>query len=498
MEVKLSKANISYYYKALGIEFSREETAENIVPDTLPDVAEIVDADGMAILRGKDFSEGRISVSGMIFGYIIYRSEEGQLRRMPVQLPFSAHWDNASISQSCRSAVKLSISSFEGRIINSRKLLLRAEVSIAADIYQAVSCEYTDGVEDSQLELLNESITFSHVSAVGERTFTISEELQMPSSKPMIRNIMKYRVKLYCNEVKAVGSRIVVKGNAQLYVVYNGDNEEVCAAEFDIPFSQIYDTDCKGDITASNAVLMMTGIYLDANEAADEPSAQIKIEIGVVAQFCAWSESCVNCLCDAYSTRSEISMSLCSMKIKESKIGESTENSISVLVGTPAQPKSIVDAYAYTGKPRIENGECCWPITARVLYESEDGNIRSATGGAEFKCGADIRANYSADIREVAVKTVSGGIELRVPVNCFAVNEEEIGFATPEALSIDEDEKDIISQPSVVVLKADGNSTLWSIAKQFNTTIAAINEANPGIDAGIPEKGTLLLIAKKR
>ena len=132
MEIKLNKASVSYYSKVLDIEFSKEETAENIVPDTLPDVAEIVDADGMAILRGKDTSEGRINVNGMVFGYILYRAEDGQLRRMPVQLPFSAYWDNTSITQSCRSLVKLSVSSFEGRIINSRKLLLRADVALSA------------------------------------------------------------------------------------------------------------------------------------------------------------------------------------------------------------------------------------------------------------------------------------------------------------------------------------------------------------------------------
>ena len=118
MEIKLNKASVSYYSKVLDIEFSIEETAENIVPDTLPDVAEIVDADGMAILRGKDISEGRISVNGMVFGYILYRAEDGQLRRMPVQLPFSAYWDNTSITQSCRSLVKLSVSSFESLVLH--------------------------------------------------------------------------------------------------------------------------------------------------------------------------------------------------------------------------------------------------------------------------------------------------------------------------------------------------------------------------------------------
>jgi hypothetical protein len=131
------------------------------------------------------------------------------------------------------------------------------------------------------------------------------------------------------------------------------------------------------------------------------------------------------------------------------------------------------------------------------LYESDEGKISTSTGKCELKCDAAARIN--AEIGEVAAKAVSGGIELRIPVSYLVINEDEIGFATPEEIIVnDECEKNITGQPSVIVLKADGNTSLWSMAKQFNTTIGAISEANPGIGEGTPEKGTLLLIAKKR
>ncbi len=500
MEVKLNKDSVSYYSKVLCVEFSQEETAENIVPDTLPDIASVIDADAMAILRGKDISEGRINVNGMIFGYILYRSEEGEIRRMPVQLPFSAHWDNSSISQNCRTSVKLSVSSFEGRIINSRKIMLRAEVAVSADIFHTVSCDYTSGAECEQLELLNDSISFSHICAVGERTFSISEELQLPASKPAMASLIKYRAALCCSEVKAVGSRLVVKGNAALYVVYKSvEGGELCCADFTLPFSQIYDTDCDNDISAAAADLMMTGIYVDVDDLAGEAINSIKVEIGAVAQFCAWSESGINCLCDAYSTQNEITMTLGSSKIKESKVGVGGEENISVIISTTAQPKSITDAYTYLGKQRAENGACVWPLHARVLYESEDGQLLAAMNSIEIRREAETGSRVIAEIGDVSAKVISGGIEVRIPVKYNSVIEDEIGFATPAEITVNEDcVKDVAHQPSVVVIKADGNTTLWSMAKQFNTTIGTIIEANPGIANDVPEKGELLLVAKKR
>ena len=500
MEIKLNRDSISYYSKVLCIEFSQEETAENIVPDTLPDIATVVDADAMAVLRGKDISDGRLAVTGMVFGYILYRSEEGELRRMPVQLPFSAHWDNSSISQNSRSTVKLTVSSFEGRIINSRKLLLRAEIAVSAEIFHLVTCEYTSGAECEQLELLRENIEFSHICAVGERTFTISEELQLPAGKPQIDSVMKYRVKLFCNEVKAVGSRLVVKGNASLSVIYKAvDGGELCCADFMIPFSQIYDTDCNDDITAADAALMLTGIYLDANDTAAEPTGSIKIEIGAVAQFCAWSESKINCLCDAYSTQNEVSMVLGSSKLNESRIGAARDEIISLVINTQPSAKSITDVYTYLGKQRMENGACVWPLSAKVLYEGEEGSLISASGSAEIRTAIEAGAHAVAEIGEISGKIISGGLELRIPVKYSSVIEDEIGFATPEDLSFDEDcVKDISGQPSIFVIKTDGCTSLWSLAKQFNTTISTINEANPAVCNSVPEKGELLLIAKKR
>lgn len=500
MEVKLNKDSISYYSKVLCIEFSQEETAENIVPDTLPDIATVIDADAMAILRGKDISDGRLTVNGMIFGYILYRSEDGELRRMPVQLPFSAHWDNSSISQNCKSTVKLTVSSFEGRIINSRKLLLRAEVAVTAEIFHMVSCEYTSGAECEQLELLKENISFTHVCAVGERTFSVSEELQLPAGKPQIESVLKYRTKLCCNEVKAVGSRLVVKGCAALCIIYKAvDGGEICNADFSLPFSQIYDTDCSDDITAADATLMLTGIYLDANETTAEPTGSIKVEIGAVAQFCAWSESHINCLCDAYSTQNEVTMTLGSSKLKESKNSAARDEIISLIINTQSSAKGITDVYTYLGKQRMENGACVWPLNAKVIYESDDGEILSASGSVEIRTAIEAGARAAAEIGEISGKVMSGGVELRIPVKYSIVIDDEIGFATPEELSVDEEGiKDISRQPSIVVIKTDGCTSLWSMAKQFNTTISTIKEANPGVCGSIPEKGELLLIAKKR
>ncbi len=67
----------------------------------------------------------------------------------------------------------------------------------------------------------------------------------------------------------------------------------------------------------------------------------------------------------------------------------------------------------------------------------------------------------------------------------------------PLSLEISDDAEENYSEyPSLTVLRADDQTRLWNIAKRFNTSVAAILEANPELEGGEPQRGDLLLITR--
>lgn len=322
----------------------------------------------------------------------------------------------------------------------------------------------------------------------------------MPAIKERIESIAKYRVKLISDEVKAAGSRLVVKGRAVIWLLYMAEGAgELSCAEFSLPFSQIYDSECQEEIIAADAKLMLTGVNIELLGNETETAERVQIEIAAVAQFFAWCESEINCISDVYSTRNELSIELESCRLKQSQVEEKRGESVSHSINTDFAVKSIVDAYAYIGKQRMEGGKCVWSVLLKLLCENEKGKILPLSSGVDISCEHGKMNVCSAEIEEIMAKAVPGGVEVRIPVKFAFDSEEEIGFATPTVISLDEEAvKDISAQPSVVVLRADGNSTLWKIAKQYNTTVEMINAINPVIEEKLPEKGKLILIAKKR
>ena len=72
MEAKLKKNSISCYKSVYSASFSREETAESVVPDVFPDICQILDTDAVVMLRSKEVEQGRLCLTGIIEIAVLY------------------------------------------------------------------------------------------------------------------------------------------------------------------------------------------------------------------------------------------------------------------------------------------------------------------------------------------------------------------------------------------------------------------------------------------
>ena len=66
MELELKKQSFDTYEAGAETTLTAEETAETIVPDYCPDMARIIDTEGMVFLHGRDFRDGKATLSGTV------------------------------------------------------------------------------------------------------------------------------------------------------------------------------------------------------------------------------------------------------------------------------------------------------------------------------------------------------------------------------------------------------------------------------------------------
>lgn len=485
MEVKLQRESISFFRKLVDTCFNHEETMELIVPDTLPDVMDIVNTDGTVLLRSKEADIGKITVSGVVRTHIVYNPEGSRgLRNLMVQIPFSASVEGNDLSPSAKLVVKADLSSVDAKVINSRKLIARADVMLSISAFAEDELQITNGIaDDTDIETLKTSAEVTPIVEVKEKTFSFSDELSFSSSKPPIGAILKSSVRLAAEDLKTVGSKLIIKGNAYISVIYaSTGNGEIVPNDFTLPFSQIMELNEESDNTAFSVGLMPTGVYIQEDAEGGSGAHGISVEIAAVSQLVIWKKMNIEYMSDAYSTACETDCTKGEYTLNSLKSSNTIRDNMRGTISMPNQVRSIISSRVYPGRVRRDENGYSAGMNAAVLYLTEEGRIMSASERFEISFGYDMTGDAETaavmNINEAFVSPTAGGVELRVPVELNIREYANVAIDPLTDIRLDEEnQKDYSGMPSVVLCRVGTNDSLWSLAKRYNSTRELIKKA---------------------
>ena len=105
MKLEFLKKPMEYLRPVLREERMIEETAEAIIPDSCPDAQEVLHCSGLAFLRGKDLSDGMLSVSAGVSAMALCQIEDRETPEVvEVYIPMSLKLENDALrgGQVCR------------------------------------------------------------------------------------------------------------------------------------------------------------------------------------------------------------------------------------------------------------------------------------------------------------------------------------------------------------------------------------------------------------
>lgn len=130
MELTFQTEQIAFMERIFHEVRSQEETGETIVPDSYPDIGSVIDAYAVAVLRGKDCREGSVTISGGVKGGLLYLPEDASdPRSLEFYIPFTTKIKHPGLKEETGICCDLRIRSVDGKMVNSRKAVLRADLS---------------------------------------------------------------------------------------------------------------------------------------------------------------------------------------------------------------------------------------------------------------------------------------------------------------------------------------------------------------------------------
>ncbi len=502
MDMELRRVTLEGYRPVAHTMFSQEETLESIVPDAFPDIARVVSASGRAFLKDKELGEGALRLSGTAKVSVLYIPEGEELpRSLEVSIPFQCQRDDPRFHAGCPVLADVQAASADARTINPRKLLARVNITVWAAAYDRERRELSADLTAGEGEGLQKLITPRKccvIPDIMEKSFTFSDVLRPPASRPEMEELLSYRAELGTADAKFIGKKLVLKGDVQLSAVYRS-GEGVCQARFELPYSQILDIGELPDEAEPEVAVALKNVDCRARE------GELEVALEVLAQAAVWERRSVTLIGDAYCVGRPIDVErapvrLCTMAERSARreMGRKLCES-----GIPA--KQVLDCSAavssLAGAPAEGGMEFTAQVNASVLYLSEDDALCGVETEIPVSCRVDVPEGCQCACRcrpvgECTAVPVTGGLEVRFEAEfAWTVTKEEqvscVSDVKPGTV------QDTGPRPSVVIRRVERGEALWDIAKSCGSTVDDIRSANtlPGDEAAM---GTLLLIPARR
>lgn len=484
MEIGLGMDTMLYFRKLTDAVYDHEETMELVVPDTLPDVSYVSDAVGTVVLRTKEARADSMLASGTVQGCVLYMPEgESSPRAIEVNVPWSFTADCAGLDTAGRVSVHAELTGLEARIINSRKIVVRASLAVAVKAYMTAEASWCADAQGGAEVLIKEH-RLTAASDVSEKTFSLTETAEIPASRPPIGRILGCRAEMTETCVRSVGRRLILSGNAEIEIIYTAQmSGELAGAQITLPYTQTLELLGDEEGTDCEAVVMATGVYVKENSASEETVHTVSVELGAVAQLTVRRETVISCVADLYSTgcATETDVDLCRIDAMTS-CGSCTM-SLRETLGCDERIKGVLSCCVTAGRPSADGSSLRVPVRIKVLCTAENGRPVSVEGRAELTsdCDAVRGDSISVSVSGAAAVLTPGGVEVSASVAACIRRfcETEVRYISAAREVPDED---TAPRPSIIVTRMGSDDDLWSIAKRYRTSRDSIRRAN-GLDA---------------
>ena len=502
MEMTLKKEKYSGYDVIWSGVTGNEFGMDCVIPDTMPDVGTVIDAEGTVLLRSRNTEDDRVALEASVSAVILYLPEgDGPLRSLPVNIPAVLYMDTPGVSamdENIRTVFRLRLRALDARMVNSRKITLRADVEADAVCYTAgvlsVACE-PEG-EETPVHLLTGTTETVSVCDIREKIFVITDSYSLPSCRKAER-ILSQRVEVFSDEAKFVSGKVVFRGRVKASVLFaDGQGEPICAEQYETEFSQIMEANGEGDVQPEVNVAL-TGVYFDMPDSGDS-QGKILAEIHMAAQCVCRQNGELRFISDAYSNCVHLLPETESMDVCTEARAVTMRQTVTGKAEPSAGDGEILSVSAMVGVvSRMENGVKT-SVTIRILARNANGQytVSRCRLGAEFSLEIpdDCRlSGICVKATDVYCAPGNAGADVRVTLQLDGVISRRKSIDCVKSIEADEsDVRDFDSYPSVTMVRSTREGDLWTLAKKHHSTMEAIRQANEGKSEG------LLLIPKTR
>lgn len=494
MQLQFSKTAIQCLGTALQDVRTAESTQELRLTDGMPDIGRVLTTWGQIQLRSKEWQGSSVMITGGVMTWTLYAPEDGtEPRSVEAWLPFQMRWELPESDREGTLRVQPFLRFADSRSLSSRKMMIRAGVSVQIQgLYPMEQEISTSGELPEDVQVLTNTYPLRLPVESGEKTFLMDEELMLPESGTGAEKLLGIMVTPDISEKKVLTNRIVFKGMLNVHLAYRDADGKVHSRNLPMAFSQLteldrnYSTDAQTDIR-----MAVTSLEADLDQ------GKLRLKCGLTAQYLVDDRHLLELVQDAYSPIRQVKVDSCEVKLPVI-LEDRTEfmTAEQTVAGQHGQSADMVFLPEFPRVHQLEGSvEMEFPGMFQGLVYDENNALQGISSRWEGKLSLNAHENSRIQAAmtggDVQPMTSADGMILSAPlsVGMRTVADQEISMVN--ALELGELQEPDPTRPSLILRNAGGES-LWELAKSSGSTVAAISAAN-GL-SGEPMAEQMLLI----
>ena len=500
MSVELLKENIEFE-KFFGENTSSVMLKEDfIIPDTNPDVKEIVGVETSCKINNKDAMQDKIYVEGEICYNVLYLAEledNCEVFNSKYTSKFSCYVDIIECDSKMDIKVDAFIEHIMSTMVNERKVCVEVVLKVKGQCFKKEQVDIVKGIGNLEgVQYLNYPLTIDKLGGTGTATLKNDCTLKVPMDMPQIGTILSCKGIVCKRNVKVFDGKVIVAGAIKYNAIYKCKNSrDVDYLEKEVPFEEeIIINNATADMTEEVEINIDNFDFILKDDELGE-SRIIDIECGVNIICKVMGKDEIEVIDDAYSPGAMIEL-------------EKEDKDISVLFGDGKNETIVkenievddvpVDVVSMTGVPMVTDKKI---VDDRVVLEGilkvyaiyktkdEKNYVNNCDEEVPFAVAIDIpgcRIGMEA-LDTVALENIEGFIEAgTISVKALISAKVLLKYSTHKEFiqGIEMFEGVAPKKASIIIYIVQSGDTLWKIAKKYSTTVDKLMEIN---EIEIPE-----------
>lgn len=487
-----------------------------IVPDRLPDINNKITENSNILVDSVKVSQNKINVVGKLKFNLMYKSAspEIQIHKLDGFMNFDENVNMEGIEDGDTINVDFDIDDLSISVINSRKVSVKAIISVTAIAENISDEEMVVDMEGDNAEYIKDNIDLTQIALRKKDLLRVKEEIDLGNGKQNVNDIIWSNASLFSTQSKVLEDKVNISGEIVLFVLYTSTEGQLQWMDANVPFNGMIEIPGCNEEMIPSIELKLSNADIDAKPDFDGEQRLLQLDGIVNVDIKLYEEQHLSIIKDIYSREKDMCAKTKVAEYENLLMKNITKNRASQKIKVNLDNAHIMQVCSCCGEVKIddisivEDGIMVEGIVdVSIIYIcSDDSNPLCCTRESiPFSQKIDVNGINENSVYKIksyleqlqGIMTGSDEIEIKAVISLDCIVFDKIQKDVMYDIEVKDYDMDKISNmPAIVGYIVQKGDSLWSIAKNFYTTVDSIKSVNE-ITNGEVTPGDMIVIVKK-